>query len=115
MATPDPASQASEEAPPTPAAPELKGFLPEPAVRTVADVKTDQLIASTASPQILGGPRKGGRAGGEGEDHGDGLHLLAGLAVDVDLAGLGLGEGLAARGPCAHPVELLRVHGREDY
>ena len=58
---------------------------------------------------------QGGGRGGERQDHRHRLHLLAGLAVDVDGAGLGVGERLAARGRGAHPVELLLVHGREDY
>gem|GEM_PF-5049354 len=94
---------------------ELKSFLAQPAVRAVADVETDQLVATTAGPQVLGRTWQSGCAWGQGKDHRDRLHLLAGLAVDVDLAGFGVGEGLAARGRGAHPVELLRVHGREDY
>jgi len=103
------------EALPTPAASVLKRFLPKPAVLAVADVETNQLVASTTGPQILGRTRQSGRARGQGKDRRYRLHLLSRLAVEVDLAGFGVGEGLTAGGRGAHPVELLRVHGREDY
>ena len=38
----------------------------------------------------------------------------AGLAIDVDRAGLGVGDRLAAGGRGAHAVELTIVHSRGD-
>ena len=88
--------------------------LAQAAVRAVADVEADQLVAAAAGAQVLRGARQGGGRGGQRQDHRHRLHLLAGLAVDVDRARLGVGERLAAGGRGAHPVELLLVHRRED-
>ena len=92
----------------------LKRFLAQAAVGAVADVEADQLVAAAAGAEVLRTARQGGGRGGEGQDGCHRLHLLAGLAVEVDPARLGGGQGLAARGRGAHPVELLRVHGGED-
>src|SRR3954447_13002744 len=85
---------------------ELKSFLAQPAVRAVADVQADQLVTAAAGAEVLGAAREGGGRGGERQDRRRRLRLLAGLAVDVDRARLGGGEGLAAGGRGPHPVEL---------
>ena len=52
---------------------------------------------------------------GQRQDAGDRLHLLSGLAVDVDAVRLGGRERLTARGAGAKPVPLSRVlHGTQD-
>ena len=92
----------------------LQGALAKPAVGAVRHVDPDQLVAATAGPEVLGaaGQRRG--RGRQRQDHGDGKHLLAGLAVTVDLTRFGGGDRLAAGGRGAHAVELLTVHRRED-
>lgn len=92
----------------------LERALAKAAVGAVAYVQPDQLVAATAGAQVVRGAREGRGRGGEWQDHRHRLHLLAGLAVDVDRPRLGVGERLAARGRRAHPVELLRVHDGED-
>src|SRR5687767_16036874 len=71
--------------------------LAQPAVRAVADVETDQLVAAPARPEVFGRSKQGGVGRGERKRPGDGLELFAGLAVAVDAVGLGVDEGLAAR------------------
>jgi hypothetical protein len=110
----DSASQASEEGLPTPVPLRLKGFLAQAAIRAVADVETNQLVAAAAGAQVLRRAGEGRGAGCERQDHCHRHHLLAGLAVEVDLARLGMCKRLAARGRRAHAIELLRVHGGED-
>jgi hypothetical protein len=88
--------------------------LAQPAVGAVADVDADQLIAAAAGAQVLRLPRQGGGGGGKWQDHRDRLHLLAGLAVDVDRPRLDVGDRLAAGGRGAQAVELTVVHSRED-
>src|SRR5215218_22476 len=92
----------------------LKSFLAQPAVRAVADVQPDQLVAAAAGAEVLGAARQRRDRGREREDLGDRLHLLAGLAIDVAGARLGVGDRLATGGRGAHAVELLLVHRRED-
>jgi hypothetical protein len=92
----------------------LERFLPKPAVLAVADVQADQLVATAAGTEVLRSTRQGRGTWSQGENHGDRLHLLAGLAIEVDLTRLGVGECLTAGGRGAHSVELLRVHGGED-
>ena len=73
--------------------------LAKPAIRAVADVEPDQLIAAPAGAQVLRGPDQRGLGGCEGQSRGDDLHLLAGLPVDIDAVGLDLGDRLPARRP----------------
>ena len=85
---------------PAPLTSRVGGFLAQPAVRAVADVEADQLIAAAALAQVHGrgaDPKLTAPAAASGHR----LEPLAGLAVDVDAAGLGGDERLAAggRGP----------------
>ena len=92
----------------------LQSALAQAAVRAVADVDPDQLVAAAAGAEVLRLRGSDGGGGGERQDHRHRLHLLAGLAVDVDRARLGVGDRLAAGGRGAHAVELTIVHRRED-
>ena len=83
-----------------------QGGLAQPAVRAVADVEADQLVAAAAGAQVLGRAQQRRVRRRERQGPGHRLHLLAGLAVDVDAAGLGRGEGLAAGGAGAQAVDL---------
>ena len=53
--------------------------------------------------------------GRERQDHRHRLHLLAGLAIDVDLARLGVGDRLAAGGRGAHPYSCRSFIARDNH
>ena len=78
--------------------------LAQAAVGTVADVEADQLIAAPALAQVRGRAQQGRVRRRQRQDAGDRLHLLAGLAIDVDAVRLGDRERLTARGAAAKPV-----------
>src|SRR4051794_25880372 len=93
----------------------VESRLAKSAVRAVADVQPDQLIAAPAGAQVLRRPAEGGFRRSERQDGRRDVHLLARLAVDVDAAGTDLRERLppGCRGP--EPIGLLAVlHGRHD-
>ena len=68
-------------------------------MRAVAQVDADQLLAAAALHEVLRRPEQRRGRWRERQDPGDGLELLAGLAIEgVDAVGVGLDEGLAAGG-----------------
>src|SRR3954467_9594385 len=85
-----------------------------PARRAVVEVLGRQLVAPVAVAQVLDAPREAGHVGRERQDDPDGLELLAGLPVDVDLAGLGLDDDLAPRRGSAHAVAGAGHEGWHD-
>src|SRR4051794_36574196 len=85
-----------------------------PARRAVVEVLGRQLVAPAAVAQVLDAPREAGHVGRERQDDPDGLELLAGLPVDVDLAGLGLDDDLAPRRGSAHAIAGSGHEGWHD-
>jgi hypothetical protein len=83
---------------------------PPPARGAVIEVLLGELVTPVAEAQVVDRPGELGRGGGEREQLGDGLELLAGLAVAVDAPGLGLDDHLAAGRGCAHAVSLPQSH-----
>jgi hypothetical protein len=83
---------------------------PAAAGRAVVEVLLRQLVTPVAEAQVLDRPGQAGRARRERDDLADDLEGLAGVAVAVELAGLGLEEDLAPRGGGAHAVALLDAH-----
>src|SRR6266536_779808 len=90
----------------------VERFLAQPAVRAVAHVEADQLIAAPAHAEVLWRAQELRFRLGEGEHHRDRRYLLAALAVDVDDVGLELHERLAPRRGCTEPEQLPSgLHG----
>ena len=88
--------------------------LAQAAVRAVADVEPDQLIAAAARAQVLGKRSSAESEGASGSVARHRLHLLAGLAIDIDPVGDRGRERLATGGARAQAVDLASVlHGRE--
>jgi hypothetical protein len=76
------------------------------AVGAVVEVLLRELVAPVAEAQVLHRPGKLGRGRSEGQQLADHLERLAGLAVHVVLAGLGLDHDLATGGRRAQSVLL---------
>src|SRR5262249_5426672 len=73
----------------------VESRLAQPAVRAVADVETDELIAAPAHAQVLGRAQQRRVRGGERQQPRNGLELLAGVAVAIDVVGVGCHDALA--------------------
>src|SRR5204862_4694200 len=83
------------------------------AVRAVADVQADELVAPAADPQVLRRSQQRRVRGGEREGPGDGEELLARLAIGVHGARLDVGQSLPARRRRPQSVDLAGVVHRE--
>jgi hypothetical protein len=82
------------------------------AVRAVVEVLLAKLVTPVTESKVLDGPGQLGPSGGERQQLGDHLERLAGLPVDVRLAGLGIDHDLPPGGWRPHPVPLTRPHSR---
>ena len=90
-----------------------EGVHAAPARGAVVEVLLRQLVAPVAEAEVLDREGQPRRARRQRDDLADDLEGLAGVAVAVDLAELGLEEDLAPRGGGAHAVALLQAHGRK--
>ena len=71
----------------------------------------DSCATPRAEAEVLDRPRQLRVRGRERQHLADDLELLAGVAVEVDLLGLGLDDDLAARRGVAQAVALSGAHG----
>jgi hypothetical protein len=83
-------------------------------VGAVVEVLLAELIAPVAEAEVLDRPGQFRLRRGEGEELADHLERLAGFAIDVGPAGLGLDHDLASAGRCPHPVALTKPHRDPD-
>ena len=74
--------------------------------RTVVQVLLGELVAPGTEAKVLDRPGQPRGGGGEGEHLPDDLQRIAGLAVEIDLSGLGLDHDLPPAGGVAQAIAL---------
>jgi hypothetical protein len=87
-----------------------EGVHSPPAMWAIVQVLLRELVAPIAEAEVLDAPGELRSGGGEGEEHGHGLELLARLPIQVGTAGYGLDHHLTSRRGRPQAVFLINPH-----